>query len=69
MAFAGHHHSKETQVLQSVHFFGSILVKNQAIKISNLFVHDDSPFRAPINADTTFKASLGNFVSHVQLLL
>jgi hypothetical protein len=43
-------------------------VKGQTIEFSSLLIDEDSPFRASINAKAALETSLGNFISHVQLL-
>jgi hypothetical protein len=44
-------------------------IKNQPITFGNLFIHNDGPFGASINTDTTLETILGNFISHAKLLL
>jgi hypothetical protein len=43
-------------------------LKNQPITFFNLLAWDDGPFGTSRYADTTLEASLGNFISHVNLL-
>jgi hypothetical protein len=43
-------------------------IKVQSVKIGNLFIHDDGPFRAFVNADAALETFVGNFIGHVILL-